>query len=276
LAALRLDSKPYGRPIILLHGLAQSLGVWRADPVFPKLGPCIALSLPGHFPAAFPPGFRAEDLTAELIADLLGAAIRQLVGERQPVLVAGFSTGGFAALALAAAQPALVAQAVSIAGFAQGRWRGALGRCQWLARHGALASAILKWTMKSLARPSLYPAIWRQACADPRAFDAYPDRQAFLETSRADYQQLDWAAMTLYYRAMADMDISDRLPRIAAQTLILTGDRDPYIPFAQPQLLAQQIPHAELAVISGAGHLLFAERPEEYRQKLEGWLWWNS
>lgn len=75
---------------------------------------------------------------------------------------------------------------------------------------------------------------------------------------------------------MADMDISAWLPRVAAPTLILTGDRDPYIPFAQPQLLAARIPHAELAVISGAGHLLFAERPEEYRQKLEGWLWWNS
>ena len=276
LAALRLDSKPYGRPIILLHGLAQSLNAWRADPVFPKLGPCIALSLPGHFPAAFPPGFRADELTAELIAELLGAAIRQLVGERQPVLVAGFSTGGFAALALAATQPALVAQAVSIAGFAQGRWRGALGPFQWLARHGALTSAIFDLTVKSLGRPSLYPTIWRQGCANPRAFDAYPDRQGFLENTCADYAQLDWAAMRTYYRAMADMDISAWLPRVAAPTLILTGDRDPYIPFAQPQLLAARIPHAELAVISGAGHLLFAERPEEYRQKLEGWLWWNS
>jgi pimeloyl-ACP methyl ester carboxylesterase len=44
--------------------------------------------------------------------------------------------------------------------------------------------------------------------------------------------------------------------RIQAPTLILTGDRDKLVPPANARLLARRLPHAELRVLPGEGHLL--------------------
>ncbi len=56
LAALSFNPEQAGCPVILLHGIIASVHFWSPDLVAPflKLGPCYALSLPGHYPAAFP------------------------------------------------------------------------------------------------------------------------------------------------------------------------------------------------------------------------------
>jgi pimeloyl-ACP methyl ester carboxylesterase len=140
LVALTLNEPDtLGHPVILIHGINSSVRFWGQDqiPAFLEQGPCYALSLPGHYPAAFPPGFQKEQLTAERIARVLAAAILELVGDR-PVTLAGFSTGGFAALAIAAYAPQWVRRVISISGFCQGRWTGVLGTYRWLARQGVV------------------------------------------------------------------------------------------------------------------------------------------
>ena len=122
LAALPINPGASGEPVILLHGITASVYTWQVNPwpVILEQGPCYALSLPGHYPAQFPPGFRREQLTAEMMARVLTATIRQLAGDR-PVTLIGHSTGGFAALDIAAHTPEIAARVVSIAGFARGR-----------------------------------------------------------------------------------------------------------------------------------------------------------
>lgn len=58
-------------------------------------------------------------------------------------------------------------------------------------------------------------------------------------------------------------DTYHRLDRIAAPTLILTGDQDQVIPGASSRALHERIPEAELVEIPRAGHLFFIERPDE-------------
>ena len=85
-----------GQPVILVHGIGSSIHFWGEDQTqaFRELGPCYALSLPGHYPAVFPRRFREAQLTATLIAELTVKTIRMLVGDR-PVTLGGMSTGGY-------------------------------------------------------------------------------------------------------------------------------------------------------------------------------------
>jgi pimeloyl-ACP methyl ester carboxylesterase len=273
LAALCLNPDAAGEPVILLHGITSSIYAWALQPpCVLTQGPCYSLSLPGHFPAIFPTDLLPEALTAETIAHVLTAAIRELVGDR-PVTLIGHSTGGFAALAAAAYAPALGRRVVSVSGFAQGRWTGALGLYQKLVRSGGPGRAMYKSLYKLAGlSPVLLKAVMRIYVADARAFYAYPGLPDLMRTAYPAFKQLDLNTMMHYFGRMPEIDISDWLPRITAPTLALTGDRDPIVPPAQARQIAGLVQDAELVVIAGAGHLPFAERATEYNAILEQWL----
>jgi pimeloyl-ACP methyl ester carboxylesterase len=58
-------------------------------------------------------------------------------------------------------------------------------------------------------------------------------------------------------------DTYERLPQIAAPTLVITGDADRIIPADNSKILASRIPNAELVVLKNAGHGFFGELVEE-------------
>jgi pimeloyl-ACP methyl ester carboxylesterase len=273
LAALSLNPEAAGEPVILLHGITSSIYAWAVQPpCVLAQGPCYSLTLPGHFPATFPADLPSEALTAEMIARVLSAAIHELVGDR-PVTLIGHSTGGFAALAVAAYEPDLARRVVSVSGFAQGRWTGVLGLYQKLVRSGAPGRAVYKALYKLAGlSPALLTAAMRIYVADARAFYAYPGLPDLMRSAYPAFKQLDLEVMMHYFCRMPEIDISDWLPRITAPTLALTGDRDPSVPPAQAQQIAGLVKGAELAVIAGAGHLPFAERATEYNDVLSQWL----
>lgn len=62
--------------------------------------------------------------------------------------------------------------------------------------------------------------------------------------------------------AAARHDASDALQRIAARTLVLSGDHDELIGQEPAAALAAAIPGARLEVLAGAGHALTLEQPE--------------
>ena len=274
LAARLLNPGAQGEPLILLHGITGSLYFWIAEqqPLFISRGPCYALSLPGHYPAAFPPAFSDAQLTAEWMADLLAAAVLQLVGKR-PVSLIGHSTGGFAALDIAARCPWLARRVLSISGFAHGRWTGALGMNQDAARRGPLGELLFKLGYRFLGlTPGLYRFAMRFYAHDAPALYANPNLPRSVQETYPAFKSLDLDAMLRYFRRMPDIDITPLLPCIDAPTLVLAGDHDPIVPPDQARLIADRIPGAELALIEGAGHLPFAERQEAYTRVLEAWL----
>ena len=101
---------------------------------------------------------------------------------------------------------------------------------------------------------------------------AYPYFRAVTDLSYDHFMKLGLNNMIMYFTVMPNVDIRELLPQISAPTLLITGDRDPIIPPAQALLIKKMIPHAELEMIKGGGHLLFAERPLEYQQTLRRWL----
>jgi pimeloyl-ACP methyl ester carboxylesterase len=67
-------------------------------------------------------------------------------------------------------------------------------------------------------------------------------------------------------------DSRQRLARITAPTLVLTGTADAVIPSQNSQVLHEKIPNSEIAMIEGAGHLFFVEQPEQTLQVLKSFL----
>ncbi len=62
------------------------------------------------------------------------------------------------------------------------------------------------------------------------------------------------------------------LSRIRAETLVITGDADRLILPENSEILAENIPGASLKFLAGAPHRLFAERWEEFNEKVLAFL----
>lgn len=67
-------------------------------------------------------------------------------------------------------------------------------------------------------------------------------------------------------------DSTDLLARISSPTLVIVGDQDALTPPLVAQEYAAQIPGAQLAVITNAGHLSNLEQPEAFLQAIRGFL----
>ncbi|MCA1727092.1 MAG: alpha/beta hydrolase, partial [Actinobacteria bacterium] len=55
----------------------------------------------------------------------------------------------------------------------------------------------------------------------------------------------------------------DRLPELAAPTLVIHGTEDQLVPVGNARRLVARIPGARLHLVEGAGHVYHSERPEE-------------
>lgn len=69
-----------------------------------------------------------------------------------------------------------------------------------------------------------------------------------------------------------DFDAYARLPQIKCPVLIVHGDQDVLAPVENAYLMKNQIPHAELFVVGGAGHSFAAADPAGVHQKIVHWL----
>jgi pimeloyl-ACP methyl ester carboxylesterase len=124
----------------------------------------------------------------------------------------------------------------------------------------------------STLHPALYRQGWRVVVHNTKAFFAYPRLDSLIANTYANARQLDLQAMSYYFRAMSDIDITPLLPRITAPTLAITGNKDPTVPPAQAHQIAQHTPNSNLVVVPEVGHMLFAENPARYAEILGGWL----
>ncbi len=62
--------------------------------------------------------------------------------------------------------------------------------------------------------------------------------------------------------ALAEMDLRNDLPAIAAPTLVIAGAEDPATPPAHGRLIADTVPGARFEIVPDAMHLANVERPE--------------
>jgi len=80
---------------------------------------------------------------------------------------------------------------------------------------------------------------------------------------------LDPDGQSAFYRQIAQSDERDTdeieplLGRVEAPTLVVWGERDPWIPVERGRELARRIPGARLEVLPAGGHLVQEDEPEE-------------
>lgn len=260
-------------PLVFLHGVTMSLNFWVHEQT-PALAAqrWYSMSLPGHYPGAFPQGFRPDQLTPEMIADVTASAIQQVVGDT-PVILAGHSTGGFTAVAVAARHPQRVKAAVCISGFAHGYWTGGLRPLQIMARMGRVGRSLFEGSARLLSRsPRMYQRSLSFDVADSKTVARHPQLPLTMQAMYPDILRMDAGSIIAYFNRMPDIDITAWLANIQAPTLVLAGDHDPIVPPEQARIIARHIPHSTLRLFPAVGHLPMIERPDEYHEVVGHWV----
>ena len=93
----------------------------------------------------------------------------------------------------------------------------------------------------------------------------------FIQQQQAELENFLQATMPLHSKeealarqfcAMSSHDTCDRLGKITAPTLVITGDRDRVIPPQNSDILAQKIPGAKQAIIKDAAHAFCFSHPD--------------
>jgi 3-oxoadipate enol-lactonase len=96
--------------------------------------------------------------------------------------------------------------------------------------------------------------------------------QAVLAQARERYNSLDMDAFLELMKAFMRLDITSDLHRIASQALVVVGEDDLLKPRQYSEIIARELPHAELATIPGAGHAAMWEKPALFNTLILGFL----
>jgi 3-oxoadipate enol-lactonase len=238
---------PAKPPLLLIMGLALSSRAWDRLPgllardfhvlIFDNVGTGRS--------ARRGVAYRMRHLAHDALAVLDAAGVRQ-------ACVFGISMGGMIAQELAIRHPERVRSLVLGCTFAS--WRKATAP-PLRTKLDLVLLNLGRATPERVARV-LVSAEWHRA---------HPE-SAMEWLRRAERTALRFA--TAQVLAIARHHTLDRLERIRAPTLVLTGDADQLVPPVNSELLAKTIPRARLHVLRGAGHVFPLEREEETVQAL--------
>jgi 3-carboxy-cis,cis-muconate cycloisomerase len=226
--------------VVLSNSLGSTISMW--DDVVQDLAVghrVVRYDLRGHGSSPTPPGPYAID---DLGADLLGLLDR--IGAERASL-AGSSIGGMASLWVAAHAPERVERLVVIGSAAR------LGPAQdWIDRSRSVLLEGTARVAEDVTPRWVSPAF---AASHPEAMDRF----------RAMFAAADPAGYAGCCIAIAGMDLTGLLGRIAAPTVVAVGGEDPATPPELSRAMVDAIPGARLVVIDGAAHLPSLDRPAE-------------
>lgn len=249
--AIAFRTAGQGEPVVFLHGLGGSRTAW--EPQLEELGErfrCIAWDLPGYGDSA-----PIEPLTFPAIADAVVALLDGLDLDRAHVV--GLSFGGHQALHLALAHPDRI---------------GRLVLADTSARFGDDGTDPVAWKRLRLdpLDAGVTPAEMAPSVIDAITAPGFDRRER--ERTLAAFARIPGNGLRAAVECLPTHDVRDRLGEIAAPTLVIVGELDEETPVAYAETLADGIPHAELHVIAGAGHLTPAEAPAEFNRLVRRFL----
>jgi pimeloyl-ACP methyl ester carboxylesterase len=249
IAGVRLhvrDTGPRAGPaIILLHGFGASLQTWEDwAQDLQRDHRVIRYDMPGFGLTGADPSGDYTD--AHSIAVLL--ALMEHLGIARASIV-GNSMGGRIAWTFAALHPERVDKLVLVSpdGFASP------GLEYGVAPKVPLMMRALPYVLPSfMLRASLAPAYANTDVLTPELFTRYRDMMLAPGVRRAIVQRMGQQVLE---------DPVPLLKRIEAPTLLMWGEKDAMIPFANSADYLRALPHGTLAALPGVGHLPQEEAP---------------
>jgi pimeloyl-ACP methyl ester carboxylesterase len=235
-----------GPAVVVVHGFPLDGAMWSGvarvlSSQFQVLKP----DLPGRGNSEAPPPTSVEGH-----ADFLETILARVDG---PVGIAGFSFGGYVALALMRRRPDKVrALALVDTRASADDEAGKAKRDETIAavRANGVAPLVESMPAKLLSPESLGRA------------DLVERVRRIISRQRPETVEADLVAMR------DRPDSTPFLREIALPTIVLVGDRDVLTPPADSEAMAAAIPDARLTVVPGAGHLTPMERPKAVAQSL--------
>ncbi|HEX9204945.1 MAG TPA: alpha/beta hydrolase [Candidatus Deferrimicrobiaceae bacterium] len=240
-----------GFPLLMINGLGSDHLEWLHQlPAFALCFRVVVFDNRGTGRSAVPPG----PYTTAQMADDAAALLRFLGFGRAHVL--GVSLGGMVAQEVALRHPDLV----------DGLVLGCTGPGGTLSirpsPEAMAAFALAKGDDPEAELRRMIPFLYTDACCreHPEEIEGFIRRRMLNPTPPEGYAAQLAAAVT--------HDASERLPRIRARTLVITGDADRLVNMENSRRLAERIPGAKLVVLPGAPHRLFAETAEAFNHEV--------
>ena len=100
----------------------------------------------------------------------------------------------------------------------------------------------------------------------PELIDDWRSRQG-----SADYRNASPVMRACLVMAVNE-DLTELLPKVRQDTLLIWGSLDPDTPLADAKVMEEKIPSSGLAVIEGAGHFSFLEKPLIFRSIMQSYF----
>jgi pimeloyl-ACP methyl ester carboxylesterase len=195
---------------------------------------------------------------ADLAEDVAGLA-HELGIERTSLI--GISMGGFISLELALRRQELLEKLILVVTSAGGP------------THVSTSPEVMRLLMPGEEQVETGAGARRvcAAVAAPGFAERHPEEiEAFVEIAR--HRPMARDAYLRQLDACRAHDVSDRLDRIRAPTLVIHGDVDPLVRVENGRLLAERIPGATLIVYPGTGHIPEVERADEFNRDVIAFL----
>ena len=105
----------------------------------------------------------------------------------------------------------------------------------------------------------------------PSLMGEAPDERG-LQLARKCMSRVPSGAYVAAVQCLVEFEGRDHLPFITVPTLVLAGENDSNAPVSMMEKMAQKIPGAEFAVISGAGHLAPMGNPDAFNHAVLDFL----
>ncbi len=240
-----------GEVLVLSNGVLMSTASWvlqQAD--FSKDYRLLLYDCRGMWQSDHPPGPYTMELHAKDLAALLDAL------DIEAAHIAGTSYGAEISMVFALKYPErtrclIVASAVSyldpvLRGMTDSWILGVRARD---AEHLFLAS---------------YPLIFSGSWIE--------HNKPILKEARKRYEKLDYDAFLELLLCFSHLDITDRLNEIEAPCLVVVGEDDILKPRRYSEIIAREIPNAELIILPNAGHAMMWEQAGAINSTLLGFL----
>jgi epoxide hydrolase 4 len=251
-----------GEPVVLLHGFPEFWYSWRHQlPALAEAGfRAIAPDLRGYNQSGCPAGV-ANYRVAKLVEDVAGL-VREVAGG--PAFVVGHDWGGVLAWRLAAQYPALVRGLAVLNAPHPAAFREELRRnpVQWLRSWYVLffqLPGLPEWSLRA-GDFALLERAWRRQPVHPGAFRP-EDIAAYKRALRRP------GALTgplNYYRAAFryPRDLYSPPQAVQAPTLLVWGERDPFLGVRLTEGLGQWVPDLRVERIADASHWVQNDVPD--------------
>jgi pimeloyl-ACP methyl ester carboxylesterase len=265
---LRDEGPRDGEPIVLLHGSNADLHTW--EPWVEELSKTrrvVSFDQVGHGLTGPDPehDYSRANFTAD-IAEVLDA----LGIER--AIIGGNSMGGKHALSFAVSYPERTSGLILVDGSgapmpdeeASGGEEDDSGNIGFaIAQTPGINLLVEQITPRSLIRQSLEQSVSNKAVVTEDAVDRYWELLRYPGNRRATLKRFSSG-----YDPLTEEEIAN----ISAPTLILWGDEDRLIPVEAGRWLDRVMPHSQIVVYEGIGHLPHEEAPGATLAAAKAWL----